>query len=370
MDKDIDIIETELEIDESEIINEEEPTKFKKFLDFLVVSFNGMAYGLFATLIVGVIIQQIGKLLIQVDSLETIGLYVDSLSAILMGLMGVGIGIGMAYTLKLDGLKLVVAAIVGGIASNFRYIHIADSTPLKDPMVVYLSVISVYFVFKYLLKKKTPIDIVIIPLVGVVTGFIVSFLLGFPVTFLMKGLGQFIQTATTYRPFISGIIIAVFMGMFLTMPISSAAIAIAISLDGIAGGAAVVGCSVQMLGFAIMSRKDNNIGTVIGVGIGTSMLQFKNIIKKPIIWLPTIITSAILGPLATLVFKIQTTKIGAGMGTSGLVGQIATFDAMGWSFGTFISILVLQIILPIVLVLIFDIIFRKKGLIESGDLKI
>ena len=158
--------------------------------------------------------------------------------------------------------------------------------------------------------------------------------------------------------------------VFQAMPISSAAIAIAINLDGIAGGAAVVGCCVQMLGFAVMSRKDNSIGTVIGVGIGTSMLQFKNIIKKPIIWLPTIITSAILGPLATLVFKTETAAIGSGMGTNGLVGQFATIEAMGWTSNAILSIVILQILLPIMLVYILDLIFRKKGIIRPGDLKI
>lgn len=357
---------------ENEIKKEENltKTKFNKFIDFLVVSFNGMAYGLFATLIVGVIIGQIGDLILKVDALKTFGDYIKVLSTILRNLMGVGIGIGMAYTLKVDGLKFVVVAIVGAIASNFTYLHLEEIKPLNDPMVVYFTVVAVYLFFKYIMKKKTPVDIVIIPLVGVTIGFIVTFIIGMPIKWFMDLLATFIQNATTYAPFISGVLIAVFMGIFLTMPISSAAIAIAIQLGGIAGGAAVVGCSVQMLGFAVMSRKDNNVGTVIGVGIGTSMLQFKNIIKKPIIWLPTIITSAILGPLATLAFKTQTTPIGAGMGTSGFVGQFGTLDAMGYTMSAFYSIAILQIILPIVLVYIIDLIFRKKGIIKPGDLKI
>lgn len=358
----------------SEKVNEVETNaevqKSNKFTDFLVTSFNGMAYGLFATLIVGVIIGQIGSLIGKIDSLEIVANYILDLSTILKSLMGVGIGIGMAYTLKMDGLKFVVTAVVGGIASRFMYVHQADAKALNDPMVVYFCVISVYLFFKYIMKNKTPVDIVIVPLVGVTIGFIVAFIVGMPVTFIMGLLENFIHDATTYAPFVSGVLIAVFMGMFLTMPISSAAIAIAINLGGIAGGAAVIGCSVQMLGFAVMSRKDNNIGTIIGIGIGTSMFQFKNIIKKPIIWLPTIITSAILGPLATLVFKTQTTPVGAGMGTSGLVGQFQTFDAMGYNLNAFYSVVILQIVMPIVLVYILDVIFRKKGLIEPGDLKI
>jgi uncharacterized membrane protein len=141
-------------------------------------------------------------------------------------------------------------------------------------------------------------------------------------------------------------------------------------MGGIAGGAAVVGGSVQMIGFAIMSRKDNNLGTLISIAIGTSMLQFKNILKKPILWVPTIFVSAILGPISTLVFKIETSSIGAGMGTSGLVGQFETFGVIGYSLNSLLSIFVLHIILPIVLIFIIDLIFRKKGFIQPGDLKI
>ena len=167
-----------------------------------------------------------------------------------------------------------------------------------------------------------------------------------------------------------GIIISVVMGMALTAPISSAALAIAIGISGLAGGAAVVGCCVQMIGFAVMSRKDNNIGIVLSVAFGTSMLQFKNILRKPIIWLPTIIVSAILGPLSTLVFKTECVSAGAGMGTSGLVGQFGTLEAMGATSQFYWSLIVLEFLLPIVLVLIIDILFRKFKLIKPGDLKI
>ncbi len=349
--------------------------KFKSFLNFLVESFNGMAYGLFATLIIGVIVAQIANLLISVSSLETFGNYVLTLSKILQSFMGIGIGIGIAYSLKQDGLKLVVLGLVGGIAQNFKYLGSyfglsVNNNILNDPMVVYLSVIAVYFVFKYLLKKKTPVDIILIPLLGSIVGFITTFLIGFPIKEVMTALGKYIQTATDYQPILMGVVIAVLMGMFLTMPISSAAIAISISLGGIAGGAAVVGCSVQMVGFMVMSRKDNNLGTVISIGIGTSMLQFKNIIKKPIIWLPTIIVSAILGPISSKVLLMETNAIGSGMGTSGLVGQIATFDAMGYNLINFVKVISLHIIIPIVLVYLIDMLFRKKGLILEGDLKV
>lgn len=334
--------------------------KGNKILSFFINSFNGMALGLFSTLIIGVIIGQIAKLFNSFAFLVEIGANLTSLSTFLKGFMGLGIGFGMAVALKLDGLKLVVTGIAGGIATSLY----------NDPMVAYICVTFVYLFFSFVLKHKTPVDILIVPLTGALIAYISSYLIGGSVAGVMNAIGIFIQKSTELQPFLMGIVISVIMGMALTAPISSAAIAISISLGGLAGGAAVVGCSVQMLGFAIMSRKDNNIGTIASVAIGTSMLQFKNILKKPLLWLPTIIVSAILGPISTMLFKTQTNPIGSGMGTSGLVGQMATIEAMGSNFNTYLTILLLQIILPIGLVLIVDIIFRKRKWILPGDLKI
>ncbi len=332
----------------------------KGLLNFFITSFNGMAIGLFSTLIIGVILSQFSKLVGYIPGFDFTSQGLLDLSNILKPFMGIGIGFGVAIALKLDGIKLVVAGVSGGIATKLY----------NDPMVAYIVTISVYLAFKYILSRKTPIDILLVPLLGTLVAFIVASLIGSPIQETMLAIGRFIDAATTLQPFLMGVVIAVIMGMALTAPISSAAIAIAISLGGIAGGAAVVGCSVQMLGFAVMSRKDNNIGSVISIAIGTSMLQFKNILKKPIIWLPTIIVSAILGPVSTLVFKTQTLPAGSGMGTSGLVGQFATLDAMGNNASAYIAILVLQIALPIVLVYITDVIFRKYKLIQLGDLKL
>lgn len=332
----------------------------KGLLNFFITSFNGMAIGLFSTLIIGVILSQFSKLVGYIPGFDFASQGLLDLSNILKPFMGIGIGFGVAIALKLDGIKLVVAGVSGGIATKLY----------NDPMVAYIVTISVYLAFKYILSRKTPIDILLVPLLGTLVAFIVASLIGSPIQQTMLAVGRFIDAATTLQPFLMGVVIAVIMGMALTAPISSAAIAIAISLGGIAGGAAVVGCSVQMLGFAVMSRKDNNIGSVISIAIGTSMLQFKNILKKPIIWLPTIIVSAILGPVSTLLFKTQTLPAGSGMGTSGLVGQFATLDAMGNNASTYLAILVLQIALPIVLVYITDVIFRKYQLIQPGDLKL
>ena len=321
-------------------------------LDFLVKTLNGMALGLFATLIVGVIIDQFGTLL----GLSAL----NDLATILKSLMGVGIGIGVAYSLEAKGLKLIVGSVAGGIASGV----------LNDPVVAYLTVIATLIVLDKVLVKKTPVDILLIPIVGGLTAFAVASLVGEPVSLFVSSIGTFIETATTYQPFIMGIVIAVVMGMALTAPISSAAIAISIGLSGIAAGAALVGGAVQMIGFAVMSRKDNSLGVVLSVAFGTSMLQFKNILRKPIIWLPTIITSAILGPLSTIVFEMQTLPAGAGMGTSGLIGQITTLDAMPSDFNTFLGIGVLHFVLPVILVFALDLWFRKQGWIQAEDLSL
>lgn len=324
---------------------------WKSFVNYLVKTLNGMALGLFATLIISVIIRQLGTLL-SIDALIT-------LANALRSLMGVGIGLGVAHSLGLTGLKLIVGAVAGGIATQVGP---------ADPVVAYLTTVAVVEFFRHVLKKKTPVDILIIPLIGSLIALGVTSLIGQPVASFMAALGEFIRVAAIQQPIIIGIVVAVVMGMALTAPISSAAIAIAISLGGIGGGAAVIGGAVQMIGFAVMSRKDNNIGGVLSVAFGTSMLQFKNIIKKPIIWLPTIIVSAILGPISTSVFQMTTDASGAGMGTAGLVGQIATISSMGSSGSTLLLIGLMHIALPLVLVFGIDLFFRKKGWIVKGDL--
>lgn len=330
-----------------------EKTWRQALLQYFIKTLNGMAYGLFSTLIIGVIIRTIADLT-GFEALREVALA-------LMGLMGVGIGLGVAWSLNLSGLKLIAGAMAGGIATRLV---------APDPVVAYLTSIAAIEVLRRGLKKPTPLDILLIPLLGALVSFAVVSLIGLPVATFMGWIGDFIQTATTLRPFLMGLIIAVVMGMALTAPISSAAIAISITLSGIAGGAAVVGGAVQMLGFAVMSRKDNPIGTVISIGIGTSMLQFKNILKKPIIWLPPIIASAILGPLSTVWLQIETDYSGSGMGTSALVGQIATIDAMGADASVLFGIVLLHVILPIALVFGLDLLFRRTGLIRLGDLSL
>ena len=338
---------------------------------FFMKTLNGMAYGLFATLIISVIISQLGNIL-------GIPFLVNPVARTLSMLMGAGIGLGIGLTLKLDGLKLVVAIIVGGISTSFRVrfgigIELPSVTPVfNNPLTTYAVVVLTLLAMKLILVKRTPVDIIIIPLFGalVATGF--TLLLSAPIEFLVTGIQNGIRQAMTLEVgyvIIMSIIISVVMGILLTSPLSSAAIAITIGLDGLAGGAAVVGCTVQMIGFAVQSRKDNNIGIVLSIAFGTSMLQFKNIIKKPIIWLPTIIASAILGPIFVLIFNATSTPAGSGMGSSGLVGQLQTLESMNYSGISFI-VVALQLVLAVVLVFVLDLVFRKFAIIEDGDLKI
>lgn len=324
-------------------------TRGKRILNYLIKTLNGMALGLFSTLIIGVIIEQIGLIF----GSEAIG----ELAGILKGLMGVGIGVGIAWSLDLKGLSLISGAVAGGIATQVA----------NDPVVAYVTSVAAMEGLRIILRKRTPVDIILIPMVSAAIAFSVANLIGEPVALFMQGIGEFINTATTYQPFFMGVIIAAVMGMALTAPISSAAIAISIGLTGIAGGAAVVGGATQMLGFAVMARKDNSIGTVLSIAFGTSMLQFKNILRKPVIWIPPIVVSAMLGPLSTMLFKLESTSIGSGMGTAALIGQIGVLDAMGYEAGVFIGLGVIHFALPIALMIGLDLLFRKKGWISEGD---
>ena len=381
-----------------------EEKKEKPVLNFLMKTLNGMAYGLFATLIVGTIFCTIGKLFgYGADSSKFCAFMLHmfnghdewlGIGTILQYMTGAGIGVGIALALKFDPLKTIVLAAVGEIAactslgttfitSGGNIDHLAFKFQVGDPLTIYLVCIGVALAMKYIIRKKTPVDIIIIPLFGVAAGTLLSLGIRYPAISVTYAVQWLVGTSTQAVPFVAGMVVAVLMGMALTAPISSAAIAAMIFvikpdtdpniIPGLllASGAAVVGCSTQMIGFVVQSRKDNNIGTVISIGIGTSMLQFKNILKKPVIWLPTIIASAILGPISTCWLELTCMGASAGMGTAGLVGQIGTIASMGvdhWQ--TWVGIFVLEIIAPIMLVFGLDLLFRKLGWIKEGDLKI
>ena len=226
--------------------------------------------------------------------------------------------------------------------------------------------------FGKLVSKSTKLDIIVTPLVTILAGVVLGDAVGPYVASFMTMLGDFIVRATEMQPFFMGIIISVSIGVALTLPISSAAICMMLSLSGLAAGAATVGCCCQMVGFAVISYRDNGIEGLFAQGLGTSMFQVPNTIKNPWIWLPPTLASAILGPVSTMVFKMTNIPLGAGMGTSGLVGQIGTFQSMaGENFTSLVIKLVLiQIILPAVLSLIIYKIMKEKNLIKDGDMKI
>ncbi len=380
---------------------ETEQKKPNNVMDFIIKTLNGMAYGLFATLIVGTIFGAIGGLFslgvvenefsfcsFMVSVLGNNGR--GGISSVLQILTGAGIGVGVALSLKFDPLKCIVLASVGETAAFFslttKFVtnnELSDSLKVGDPLTIYIVCILVALAIKYTLRKKTPVDILLIPLFGLSIGLILSLTIRYPIIYVTYAVQWIINEGTTLIPWLMGIVVAVLMGMALTAPISSAAIAamiFVIPLDAdpslyqglmFASGAAVIGCSTQMVGFAVQSRKDNPLGMVISIGIGTSMLQFKNILKNPLIWLPTIITSAILGPISTCLIKVVCMGSSAGMGTAGLVGQIGTISSMGVnSWQTWVGVFVLEIAAPIILVYLFDLLFRKLGWIKPGDLKV
>ena len=382
--------------------------KSRPVLDFFVKTLNGMAYGLFATLIIGTIFATIGTLFgYGTNSNFCMGInhllngYKDDtktwlgLSNILQYLTGAGIGVGIALSLKFDPLKTIVLAAVGEAAACFslstKFVtdmasvqQLVANFQIGDPLTIYLVCIATALAMKYVLTKKTPVDILIVPLFGITVGFLCALGFRYPAIYVTFGIQWLVNSGTTIVPFLMGIIVAVLMGMALTAPISSAAIAAMVFVipsgadladyQGllIASGAAVVGCCTQMVGFAVQSRKDNNIGMVISIGIGTSMLQFKNILKKPVVWLPTIIASAILGPISTCLIKVICVGSSAGMGTAGLVGQIGTISSM-LAYGSetwqiVLGLVLLELVAPAALVFGIDLLFRKLGWIKEGDL--
>lgn len=329
---------------------------------YLSKTTNGMAIGLFGTLIIGVILEQIAKICGNFAPLL-------QLAGFVQGLMGAGIGLGVALALKKDGIQLVTLTVAGQVA-NYAYNFANGSlSAIKDPLVCYLAVVLVAFALQFIMRRKTPVDLLIIPLIGLAIAFGYSMLLGNYLHYITIGIGKVIEAATRLMPIPMAVIVSALMGMALTAPISSVAIAVMLDLGAIpvAAGAALIGCSVQMVGFAVQAARDNKIGKVISIGIGTSMLEFKNIIRKPIIWLPTIIVSAVLGPIAYFA-HFQVTSVGAGMGTSGLVGFIQAFEKMGYTPGNFFLLLGVLILVPAVLVFGVDAAFRHFGLIKKGDL--
>ena len=335
--------------------------KFKDFLKkkdvnisakaYFLDALGAMAFGLFASLLMGTIFTTLGDKL-NLPILLEIAKYAKQAT-------GAAIGVAIAFSLKAPSLVLF-SATVCGIAGN----------ALGGPVGAYIaSVISTEL--GKIVSKETKIDILVTPSVVIISGVLLAMFVGPGINAFMEAFGKFIENATELRPFLMGIIVSVSVGMALTLPISSAALCIAIGLSGIAAGAATAGCCAQMVGFAVMSFKENRWGGLVSQGIGTSMLQMPNIIKNPLTWIPPTLAAAITGPVATCVFQLENVPIGAGMGTCGLVGPFGIITAMPEG-GTkmWFGILLVCFILPAILTWIFGEIFRKLNWIKEGDLNI
>lgn len=350
--------------------------KWKKIWNHVIIDgLSGMALGLFATLLVGTIIQQIGTFL--GGSLGDTIYFIGKMAA---AVTGAGIGVGVACKFK-EPPMVVLSAATAGMMGAFAS-KILAGTVLVDgaivlsgpgePLGAFIAAL-VGIELGHLVAGKTKVDILVTPMVVIFSGSAVGLILGPPISSLMTALGELINWGTEQQPFLMGIIVSVLMGMILTLPISSAALGIILNLSGLAAGAATIGCCCNMVGFAVASYRENKVGGLLAQGIGTSMLQVPNIMRKPVIWLPAIISSAILGPVSTMVLHMTNNATGSGMGTAGLVGQITTYQTMIATEDptvVLIKIIVLHFILPAVLTLGISEFMRKKGWIKMGDMKL
>ena len=341
--------------------------KTKKILNRIFIDgLSGMALGLFSTLIIGTIIAQIGTLIGG-----PVGSYLKAISNVAKTLTGAGIGVGVACKFK-EGPLVTVSAAVAGMIGAFP--AAPEAITLGAPGEPLGAFVAAYVAIEvgHLVAGKTKVDILVTPLISICAGAAIGLFVGPYITDFMKWLGGLVNVNVEQSPIFGGIIVSVLMGMILTLPISSAAIGISMGLTGLAAGAATIGCCCQMVGFAVASYRENKVGGLIAQGVGTSMLQIPNIVRRPIIWIPAIVSSAILGPVASAVLHMVSTPVGSGMGSAGFVGQIAAFGAMteaGMStWMALLQIVIMHFILPALLTLGVSEFMRKKGWIREGDM--
>lgn len=332
---------------------------------YFIDALGAMAQGLFASLLIGTIIGTLGTQL-GIEILVTVGNYAKAA-------VGPAMAIAIGYALQAPPLVLFSLVAVGTAANELG--------GAGGPLAVLIVAIFAAELGK-VVSKETKIDIIVTPFVTIFVGVVLSLWWAPAIGAAASAFGNAIMWATEQQPFIMGIIVSVVVGIALTLPISSAAICAALGLTGLAGGAAVAGCCAQMVGFAVLSFRENKWGGFFAQGIGTSMLQMGNIVKNPKIWIPAILTSAVTGPLATCVFHLEMNgaAVSSGMGTCGLVGQIGVYT--GWvadiANGTkdaitamdWIGLVLICFILPGVLTWLFGLFFRKIGWIKENDLKL
>lgn len=365
----------------------------KKYLNrYFIDAMGAMALGLFASLLIGTIFGTI----YSYTNLE----FLNVIATFAKGATGMAIGVAIAYKLGAHPLVMFSAAAVGAMSNGMGAIIAKDGGALvkwaatagdgenifytAGPAGAFFAVIIASEI-GMLVSKKTKVDILVTPVVTLLVGFAASWLLCPIVSYVMYYLGIFISWSTTIQPLLMGVILSVVMGVVLTLPISSAAIcamifsesAYAVALmngneEGflLAGGACVAGCCAQMVGFAVISFRENKWGGIVSQGLGTSMLQMGNIVKKPVIWIAPTLAAAVTGPLSTMIFKLKCKGVAAGMGTCGLVGPIGVIDSTENSIMKWVGIVLVCIVLPAILSFIFNEIMRKLGWIKTGDMKI
>lgn len=324
---------------------------------YFITALSHMALGLFASLIIGLILRTIGEQIFSLG-IENIGVWLQDAGSLAMSLMGPAIGVAVAYGLKAPKL-VVFATIISGAAG----------AQLGGPAGAFVAAVISTELGK-LVSGETKLDIIVTPLVTILSGYLSASLIGPWIQSGMQQLGSLIMWGTEQQPILMGIVVATLMGLALTAPISSAALAIMLELEGVAAGAATVGCAAQMVGFAVSSYRENGWSGLVSLGVGTSMLQVPNVVKNPLILIPPTVAGAILAPIATVGFGMTNLPAGAGMGTSGLVGPIMTLTDMGFSAQVWIAIALLHFIGPAIISLIISEWMRKRGKIKLGDMKI
>lgn len=349
--------------------------KFKNFLNkqgveisakrYGIDALGAMAQGLFCSLLIGTIIKTLGTLL-NVEWLTQMGVFA-------MDMAGPAMAVAIGFALKAPNMVLFSLTAVGWAANKLG--------GAGGPLAVLIIAIVACEGGK-LVSKTTKVDILVTPAVTILIGVGLAMLIAKPIGEAANAFGSLVKVATELQPFWMGILVSVLVGIALTLPISSAAICAALSLTGLAGGAAVAGCCAQMVGFAVMSFRENRWGGLVSQGLGTSMLQMPNIIKNPCVWISPIITSAITGPIATCLFKLEMNgaAINSGMGTCGMCGPIGVIT--GWFTPTeglaattpqamdWVGLVLICIVLPAVICPLINLLLRKLGWVKNGDLKL
>ena len=343
----------------------------KKYINRLFIDgLSGMAYGLFSTLIIGTILCQIASLL----GGNVVGDYLNAMGNVAKTLTGAGIGVGVACKLKSAPLTTVAAAVCGMIGAfpnvaNEAFVIGKPGEPLGAFIAAYVAI-----EIGCLVAGKTKVDIIVTPVCCIVTGAAAGYFVGPYISAAMIWLGNLVNVNVVKYPILGGIAVSVLMGIILTLPISSAAIGVSMGITGLAAGAATVGCCCNMVGFAVISYRENKFGGLIAQGLGTSMLQVPNIVRNPLIWIPSIVSSAILGPRSSAVLKMVSNPVGSGMGSAGLVGQFMAYDSMIAADFTpvvaLLEIILMHFVLPAVVSLAVAEAMRKMKLIKPNDLRL